>query len=252
MKVATSAAGSPGLLLIIRLRQAAATGDAGQGRRSTWGTLPAAPRGFSPTQPRRDSMRQLLVSAALATGLLFLAPTDATAAAPEAAAQADAGYGARSLRGMKEAYVEVLDEAQDTAADTKSSGDDLNKLLKDLMQQGSSKTSRADKLKADVLAALSARTAITPRFNSVDEARAAGAPILSIQVLSRGSGSGGNAPFDITLSVRQQVALSRDPKLTFYATTYDMSVSEPADGRGKRKVLAEVMDKFTELWRAAN
>jgi hypothetical protein len=197
-------------------------------------------------------MRNMILPIALATGLLCGPSVGALAAATEAQpqSQADVGYGARSLRGLKEAYVEVVDEATG-AADDKDSGDDVAKLLKDLMKSDSS-GSRADKLKADVVAVLTSRTAITPRFNSVDEARAAGAPVLSVRLTSRGAGSGGKAPYDVTLSLRQQVALSRDPTLTFYATTYDMTVTEPADGRGKRKVVAAVMDKFVELWRAAN
>jgi hypothetical protein len=198
---------------------------------------------------------RIVIPAALLAASLLLAFGPQTAAADQVTAQpttqAGAGYGARSLRGLTEAYVEVIDEAAAGATEKKSTQDDVVSMLKGLVKSDSS-GSVADKLKADVVAALTSRTAIKPRSDTLDAARAAGAPVLSVKVMTRATGSGSKPPFDVTLSVQQQVALARDPALTFYATTYDTTLSEPANGRGKRKAVADVMDKFIEMWRAAN
>jgi hypothetical protein len=201
-------------------------------------------------------MRITFITAALATGLLGMPAAGSIAAADQSSAatavQADPGYGARSLRGLKEAWVEVVDApAVADDDDAQDSKDDAMKLLQGLLGGGSGSTSRADKIKADVSAALGSRTAIKLRSGTAEEARAANAAIITVRVTPAAAG-GKKPPYDVTLSVQQPVALLRDRKLHFYATTYETSVSEPADGRGKRKVAAQVTDQFIELWRAAN
>ena len=201
-------------------------------------------------------MRIAILSALLAISLsLATYPGTATAADPAAAQpmnQPNAGYGARSLRGLNEVYIEVVDGVETTATPAKkSSQDEVVSMLKGLTKSGSS-GSTVDKIKADIAAALTSRTTIKPRGDTLDQARAAGASVLTVKIAARAAGSSDKPPIDVTLSVSQQVALSRDPKLAFYATTYDTSLSEPANGRGKRKVVADVMNRFIEMWEAAN
>ena len=201
-------------------------------------------------------MRIVILSALLAISLSLATNPGTAAAADQVAAQPmnqpNAGYGARSLRGLNEVHVEVVDGVETAATPAKkSTQDDVASILKGLTKSGSS-GSAVDKIKADIVAALTSRTTIKPRGDTIDQARTAGAALLTVRITTRAAGSSDKSPIDVTLSVSQQVALSRDPRLTFYAITYDTTLSEPANGRGKRKAVGDVMNRFIEMWQAAN
>jgi len=167
--------------------------------------------------------------------------------------QADAGYGARSLRGLDALHIEVVGESAAAGPDAaQSSSDDPLKLLEGLLRGSSSKKKQPAGLASDARSAIQSRTSIRLHEGTLDEARAQGVPCLVITVRDGAADSGGKMPFDLTLDLRQEVVLKRDPKIPFYATTYDSRISEPAGGRSKRVVLGEALDRFIEFWRAAN
>lgn len=200
----------------------------------------------------------LRITAPLSCLLLVLAgPAFATDQQPSSGtsstSQADAGYGARSLRGLNALHIEVVGESAASGAETaQTSSDDPLKLLEDLLRGSSSKKKQPTGLASDARSAIQSRTSIRLHEGTLDDARAAGIPCLVITVRDAAADSSGKAPFDLTLDLRQQVVLKRDPKDAFYATTYDSRISEPAGGRSKRVVLGEALDRFIEFWRAAN
>ena len=170
-----------------------------------------------------------------------------------ATAQADAGYGARSLRGLDTLHIEVVGESAASGSEAaQTSSDDALKILESILRGSSSKKQQPTGLARDAKSAIQSRTSIRLHEGSLDDARAAGIPFLVITVRDAAADSSGKAPFDLVLDLRQQVVLKRDPKDAFYATTYDSRTSEPAGGRSKRAVLGEALDRFIEFWRAAN
>ena len=170
-----------------------------------------------------------------------------------ATAQSDAGYGARSLRGLDALHIEVIGESAATGSEaTQTSSNDPLKLLEGLLTGSSSRKKPLAGLVSDARTAIQSRTSIRLHEGSLADARAAGIPCLVITVRDAAADSSGKAPFDLVLDLRQQVVLKRDPKDAFYATTYDSRTSEPAGGRSKRAVLGEALDRFIEFWRAAN
>lgn len=185
-------------------------------------------------------------------GPVFAADQQSSTATP-AASQADTGYGARSLRGLDALHVEVIGEGAAAGSDaTQTSSDDPLKLLESLLKGSSSKKSQPAGLARDARSAIQSRTSIQLHEGTLDDARAQGIPCLVITVRDGVADSSGKAPFDLMLDLRQQVVLKRDPRASFYATTYDSRISEPAGGRSKRVVLGEALDRFIEFWRAAN
>lgn len=176
-----------------------------------------------------------------------------TSTDPTAAFQTDPGYGARSLRGLNALHIEVIGESATASTETvQKSSDDPLRMLEDLLRSRVAKKPAPASLADDAKAALQSRTSIQLHEGSLDEARAKGIPILLITVRDGAADASGKSPFDVMLDLRQQVALKRDQKHAFYAMTYDAVASEPVGGRTKRVVLGSLMDRFIELWRAAN
>lgn len=178
----------------------------------------------------------------------------AVVAPPSLADQPDAGYGARSLRGLTALHVEVVGESAPAAPKAaEAASDDPIKLLEGLLKSKPSKKEAAPPdLAGDAKSALASRTTIKLHEGSLEAARAAGTAYLLVTVQDGPADPNGKSPYDLTLELRQQVALARDPKLTFYATTYDDRISEPAGGRRKSEVLGVMLDRFVEFWRAGN
>lgn len=100
-------------------------------------------------------------------------------------------------------------------------------MLQDLLKSRMAKRPAPASLAGDAKAALQSRTSIQLHEGSFDDARARGVPILLITVRDGAADASGKSPFDVALELRQQVVL-------------------------KRAVLGSLMDRFIELWRAAN
>jgi hypothetical protein len=204
-------------------------------------------------------MRITLRTVAPLAGLLLalagpvVAADQQTSSGTSTTSQADAGYGARSLRGLDALHIEVIGESAASGSEAaRTSSDGALKILESILRGSSSKKQQPTGLARDAKSAIQSRTSIRLHEGSLDDARAAGIPFLIITVRDAAADSSGKAPFDLMLNLRQQVVLRRNPRDAFYATTYDARISEPAGGRSKRVVLGEALDRFIEFWRAAN
>ncbi len=198
-------------------------------------------------------MTMKLLSAAVTAAILFLGTAGAQGLDPDPAGS----WGGKSLRGLTTVHLEFVDSKEAAAAkkeEAESPLDDPGAFLRGLLESAKQEATAppAEPLKAETVEALKKRTRIKLHEGTLEEAQAAGLPQLVIKVERRDRAGQSNDPHDVTLELRQQVQLARDPSFRFYATTFRSAGSDLSGQTAAGTTLRAQVNRFVELWQVAN